>query len=217
MTANRLLIALTLLVVLSIGLPRLVSNRSNSGAPVGTIDIAGMPVEGAADARVALVEFSDYECPYCARNATTVFPELRKRFISTGKIRYVFANFPLPNHPNAKPLAAAAVCAGKQDAYWEMHDELFGKRPRTAENILDLGKRMGLQMQPFEQCLGNDGPLTDRIRSDQQIAREFQISATPTFVLGVTDTQGRVEAKDIIVGAQPLTVFESAIADLLGR
>ena len=217
MTANRLLIALILLVGLGIGLPKIMSNRSNSKAPLRTIDLAGMPVEGAADARVAVVEFSDYECPYCARNATIVFPEVKQRFISTGKVRYLFANFPLPNHPNAKPLAAAAVCAGNQDAYWKMHDELFGKRPKTTENILDLGRQMGLQMQPFEQCLADDGPLIERIHLDQQIAREFQISATPTFVLGTIDPQGRLVAEDVIVGAQTFSVFESAITQLLDR
>ena len=222
MQMNRLLIACFLLVGLSVGCasspeaplsPRTTRNADGSI----TIDFAGMPVQGAAEARVAVIEFSDYECPYCARYATTVFPELRDRFISTGKVRYAFANFPLQNHRNAELLAAAAICAGKQDAYWKMHDELFGKRPRTTEGVLDLGRQMGLQMQPFEQCLGEDAPLAERIRIDQQIAQVFQVSGTPSFVLGLIDAEGRVVAKGVIVGAQPFSVFENAITSLVNE
>jgi protein-disulfide isomerase len=176
-----------------------------------------MPAEGADAARVAVIEFSDYECPYCARHATVAFPELRDRFISTGKVRYVFANFPLPNHRNAEMLAGAAICAGKQDAYWKMHDALFGTRPRDTESMLALGKQLGLEMKRFEACLGERRPLAERIQTDQEIARGFQISGTPSFVLGVIDAQGRVVAQDIIVGAQPFAAFESAITPLLNR
>lgn len=224
---NRLLVALILLVGLGIGLPEFLSRRSvpsdaesraiRNTDGTTTINIAGMPAQGADEAKVAVVEFSDYECPYCARYATTVFPELKNQFISAGKVRYVFANFPLPNHRNAKLLAGAAICAGQQSAYWKMHDELFGSRPKTMEELLDLGKQAGLQMQPFSQCLGEDRPISERIQIDQQIAREFQISGTPSFVLGAIDAQGRVVAEDIIVGAQPLLAFESAITRLLNR
>ena len=228
MTAKRLLIALILLVGLGIALPRVFSDRSASGTadPVrvtrnaegkAAIDISGMPVQGADEARVAVIEFSDYECPYCARYATGVFPEVKDRFISTGRVRYVFANFPLPNHPNAEPLAAAAICAGQQDAYWKMHDQLFENRPESTEGILDLGRQMGLRMPPFEQCLGDIGPVRDRIEIDQQIARVFQVSGTPSFILGKIDADGRVVAEGIIVGAQPFAAFDKAITDLLNK
>jgi protein-disulfide isomerase len=219
MTKNRLLAALILLVGLGLGCASseapLSSRTTRNADGTTTIDIAGMPVQGADNTRVAVIEFSDYDCPYCARHATTVFPELKDRFIATGKVRYVFANFPLPNHPNAKPLAAAAICAGNQDAYWKMHDELFENRPRTTEAVLDIGRQLGLQMEPFGKCLGDDGPQVERIRIDQQIAQEFQISGTPSFVLGVFDDHGRVVARDIIVGAHPFPRFESAITKLL--
>jgi protein-disulfide isomerase len=206
MTTNRLLAALIFLASLGLGC-----------APAGgtTIDIAGMPVQGDDNAKVFIIEFSDYECPYCARHTTTVYPELRDRFISTGKVRYVFANFPLPNHANAKPLAAAAICAGKQDAYWKMHDELFKNRPRTTEAVLNLGRQIGLQMEPFGECLRDERPQAERIRIDQEIAQEFQISGTPSFILGVIDAQGKVVAKDMIVGAHPLPRFETSITKLL--
>jgi protein-disulfide isomerase len=215
MTANRLLIALILLVGLGIGLPSLISNRSDSNAST-TIDVSGMPVEGSEQARVAVVEFSDYECPYCARFTSTVLPELRAQFIAPGKVRHFFANFPLPNHPNAKPMAAAAVCAGKQNTYWKMHDELFATRPENAEGILDLGRRAGLQMPSFERCLGED-PLSERLRLDQKIADVFQVSGTPTFVLATIDAQGKVVAEGILVGAQPFPAFEQLITRLLNR
>jgi protein-disulfide isomerase len=216
MTTNRLLIALIILVGLGIALPNLISDRSGSKAPSSTtIDVAGMPVEGSPEGKVAIVEFSDYECPYCARFTSGVLPELRNQFISTGKVRHFFANFPLSNHPNAIPMAAAAMCAAKQDAYWRMHDALFENRPKTAEAIRDLGRGIGLQMQPFETCLGEDHAATERIELDQRIADGFQISGTPSFVVGTIDAQGLVTAADVIVGAQPLSVFEAAITKLL--
>jgi protein-disulfide isomerase len=221
MMTNRLLIALIVLAGLGLGCapsePPLASRTTRSADGSTTIDIAGMPVQGADNTRVVIIEFSDYECPYCARHATTVYPELRDRYISSGKVRYAFANFPLPNHPNAKPLAAAAICAGKQDAYWKMHDALFEKKPRTNEAVMDLGRQIGLQMDSFGQCLDKDRPHIERLRIDQQIAEEFQISGTPSFVLGVVDAQGKVVARDIIVGAHPLPRFESTIADLLNQ
>jgi protein-disulfide isomerase len=219
MTTNRLLLALIVLVTFGIGLPRLISDRPAPAAPArsATIDVSGMPAQGAADAGVAVIEFSDYECPYCARYATTVFPEVKDRFVSPGKVRYFFANFPLPNHRNAESLAAAAICAGEQDAYWKMHESLFASRPKTSDAVLDLGRQMGLQMQPFGECLGDSGPATERIRMDKEIAGGFQISGTPSFVLGLIDAQGKVVAQDLIVGAQPFSAFEGAITSLLSR
>jgi protein-disulfide isomerase len=219
MTKNGLLAALIIFSGLGLACAPteapLASRTTRNADGTTTIDIAGMPIQGADNTSVVIIEFSDYECPYCARHTTTVYPELRDRFISTGKVQYVFANFPLPNHPNAKPLAAAAICAGKQDVYWKMHDELFKNRPRTTEAVLNLGRQIGLQMEPFGQCLGDDGPQAERIRIDQQIAQEFQISGTPSFILGVIDAQGKVVARDIIVGAHPLPRFEASIAKLL--
>ena len=213
-----MLIALILLFALGIGIPSLISNRSGSDAPSSTtIDTTGMPAEGSADARVALVEFSDYECPYCARFTTTTLPSLRTQYISTGKVRHFFANFPLPNHGNAKALAAAAVCAGEQDAYWKMHDALFDVKPRTAEAVMSTGTSLGLQMTPFATCLQNDREFNERLGTDQRIASGFEISGTPSFVLGSLDAKGQVVAADLIQGAHPLPVFEKAITQLLAK
>jgi protein-disulfide isomerase len=220
MSRSRLLIALTLIFGLGIALPNYISNRSNSnsGAPSSTtIDVAGMPVEGSPEAKVAIVEFSDYECPYCVRYTTDVLPALRTKFISTGKVRHFFANFPLSNHANAIPMATAAMCAGKQDAYWRMHDALFANGPKSVESITDLGRGIGLQMQPFEQCLGEAGAATERIERDQRIASGFQVSGTPSFVLGTIDSQGLVVGAGVLVGAQPVNVFEAAITKLLNQ
>jgi len=217
MSKDRLFTALILLLGLGLVLPEILSKRSTSDAPsTTTIDTAGMPVEGSADAKVAIVEFSDYECPYCARYTTDVLPQLRRKFISEGKVRHFFANFPLSNHPNAVPMAAAAICAGKQDAYWRMHTALFEVRPKSTEAIRNLGASMGLQKQPFEQCLVDEqAAITERIELDQRIAGGFQISGTPSFVVGTIDAKGVVTAADVVLGAQPLEVFDAALTKLL--
>src|SRR5262245_29447014 len=122
-------------------------------APAGTsLELAGLPVKGPDNARVVLVEFSDYECPYCAQHATGVSHQLDKEFVKTGQIRYAFANNPIPSHPNAVPLAQAAICAGQQDRYWPMHDRLFEVKPKTREELVSVADGLGLDRPAFEQC-----------------------------------------------------------------
>src|SRR2546425_3089506 len=123
---------------------RLLSQRSAQGAiaprgPVRT-SVADAPSLGRADAPVTLVEFSDFQCPFCGRFFATTLPALKKDYIDTGKLRYVFRDFPLDQlHPHARMAAAAAHCAGEQGKYWDMHDVLFqNQRARSEEHTSEL-------------------------------------------------------------------------------
>src|SRR5262249_48884223 len=142
MMANRLLAVLIVLVAITgvmqgIALYQqqrrvVVSTRTTAqpvrDAPAGTtIDTVGLPSEGSKQAKVALVEFSDYECPFCSRYSTGAGTELRTEYVKTGKLVHVFVNNPLPVHPAATLLATSAICAGAQGRYWEMHDLLFSE------------------------------------------------------------------------------------------
>src|SRR6266850_6555168 len=98
------------------------------------MDLDGLPTKG-NNGNLVLVEFSDYECPFCARHANGVAQQLEQKYISTGRIRYAFANNPLPIHQNAKFLASAAICAGKQGRYWGMHDRLFSAQPKSKDQV----------------------------------------------------------------------------------
>jgi protein-disulfide isomerase len=108
-------------------------------APPGLVlDISALPAKGSTSAKIVMIEFSDYECPFCARFSNGVARELHEKFIANGKIRYSFANHPLPIHPNALKLAKLAICAGEQNRYWEMHDALFSNLPKSKEAALML-------------------------------------------------------------------------------
>jgi protein-disulfide isomerase len=192
------------------------ANQPIRDAPEGTIlDLEGLPIKGKRTAQVVLVEFSDYECPFCARHAKDVAPELEREFLDTGKIALVFVNNPLPIHPAAKLLATAAFCAGKQDHYWEMHTTLFTVAPKSKDELLVLAKDLSLNVGEFEHCLGDSVASAERIESDMRRARELQFTGTPSFAVGHTNTDGRLTVEKLIVGAQPMTVFQAAINDVL--
>jgi protein-disulfide isomerase len=174
------------------------------------IEMRDHPLEGAADAKIVLVEFSDYECPYCKRHATQVGPQLHREFVESGRIRHVFVNNPLENHPNARFLAGSAICAGKQDAYWKMSARIFSSTLKTRTEMTSLAAELGLDSKAFEKCL--DGPdLSTTIDRDLQTGKSLDVSVTPTFALGRIDSSNRVKVDTFIMGAQPIEIFRSAI------
>jgi protein-disulfide isomerase len=180
-----------------------------------SFDVAGIPAEGRPDAKVVLIEFSDYECPYCARHVRTTEDALRKHFIETGKIRHLFANNPLPMHPNATFLATSAICAGQQDQYWEMRSSIFKEGAKTKEQVLPLADRLGMDRGIFEACLAM-GPHP-QVKSDQALAERLQLTSTPAFGIGRLSPSGRLQLQTFIIGAQPAAVFEKALDEALSQ
>src|SRR5256884_5259358 len=136
---------------------RLLSQRSahGSGAPSGPVrtSVADAPSLGRADAPVTLVEFSDFQCPFCGRFFATTLPALKQDYIDTGKLRYVFRDFPLDQlHPNARNAAAAAHCAGEQGKYWDMHDVLFqNQRALAPAQLAEYARTVGVAAAAFDQ------------------------------------------------------------------
>lgn len=168
-------------------------------------------VKGDKDAKVTVVEFTDYQCPFCERYFTETYTQLEKDYIDTGKIRYIMRDLPLPFHPNAKPAALAARCAGEQDKYWEMHDVLFAKQSEWSEGepkekFSGYAKDLGLNANQFASCF-DDGKYNEAIDADAALASEVGASGTPTFMIN----------GEKIVGAQPLNVFKQAIDKALGE
>jgi protein-disulfide isomerase len=181
------------------------------------IDIARAAVKGAPTARVAVIEFSDYECPFCARHALNTLPELAKEYIDTGKIRYVFRNLPLESiHPNAMRAAAAAECAGEQGKYWQLHDRMFAnQRALDATSLLNHGKAEGLDVTRFQQCLGSE-KYTAKIRADQTESGRVGATSTPSFFVAVlTPGDSKARAVRMIRGAHPYPTFKAAIDSVL--
>ncbi len=181
--------------------------------PGATLNLRGMPTLGGPDAAVVLVEFSDYECPFCKRHVRGVMKELVDKFISTGKVRYAFANNTLPSHQNARLLATAAICAGQQNRYWQMHDMLFDRDVNALSELEPLVRELDLDASAFKKCLSSPEPQ-ERIRSDMQQAERLTLRGTPTFALGRTTQEGQLHVEKLIVGLQAISVFEKAIGSV---
>ena len=181
------------------------------------INTAGSASRGASAAKVAIVEFSDYECPFCARHAQQTVPDLAREYVDTGKVRYIFKNLPLESiHPNAFKAAVAAECAGEQGQYWPMHDLLFAnQRALDAASLMKHGQAAALDAPRFQQCL--DSTRHDaRIRQDLAEGGRIGATSTPTFFIAVT-TPGdtKVRAIRVIRGAYPYATFKAAIDSVL--
>lgn len=162
------------------------------------------PVRGPADAPITIIEYSDYQCPFCAR-VTPTLAELRKTY--GDKVRIVFKDFPLPNHPEAPKAAEAAHCAGDQGKYWEMHDRLFAnQRALQVPALKQHAASLGLDMEAFSQCL-DSGKHAARVEADLREGEALGVNSTPTLFIN-----GRP-----VMGAQPLAYFKAVIDEELAR
>ena len=173
--------------------------------PRQTIELAAHdPAKGPDNAPVTIVEFSDYQCPYCGR----VTPTLDKLMAAyPDKIRLVFKDFPLPNHSDAPKASEAAHCAQEQGKYWEMHDRLFAHQSQLAVPALkEHAATIGLDQAAFDQCL-DSGKHADGILADMEAGRELGVASTPTLYIN-----GRP-----VVGAQPYEYFVDVLEEELGR
>ena len=199
--------------------------KAAPGAPVPTapappseevVNIEGAPFKGQSNATVTLVDFTDYQCPFCGRYFRDTYPELERDFIKTGKVKYVLRDLPLEVlHPLALKAAEATHCAGEQGKYWEMHDQLFtNQRELTRPDLSKHAQALGLNIAAFDQCL-DIGKSTARIRKDLEEAQDLNVGGTPTFFVGLTDPS-KPEVKGMrIEGALPYPVFKDAIERLL--
>ncbi|MFL6212764.1 MAG: DsbA family protein [Blastocatellia bacterium] len=180
------------------------------------LPVAGEPFKGSAAARVAIVEYSDFQCPYCGEYAREIFPRLDSDYIKSGKVRYYFRDLPVPSHTLALGAAQAARCAGEQGKFWEMHDRLFANQTTLAPpDLTRLAHESGLDESKFSECLAS-GRYRDNIRRSMAGAERMGINGTPAFLLGVLDPSGNsVRSTKIILGAESFETFKSALDELL--
>ena len=144
------------------------------------IPIAGAPMQGPPDARITLVEFSDFECPYCSQAANEVRTVLQAY---PKDIRLVYKQFPLSTHPHANLAAVASLAALNQNKFWPMHDKLFGNfRKLSRENFLAWAKELGLDMPKFTADLGSP-TLKAAVEKDLKAGEEAGVSGTPSFYI----------------------------------
>jgi protein-disulfide isomerase len=172
------------------------TNLADQGASIGP--------EGA---KVTVVEFSDFECPFCARFHKNTMPQIKERYIDSGKVRLVFRNYPLEIHASAVLAAQAVECAGGQGRFWQMADKAFDNQADLSkEKFKTWAADLGVEGEAFNQCIETDMTLS-KVRKDMKDADDAGVRSVPTFYIN-----GRV-----VEGAQEYEVFERIIDEELAK
>jgi len=172
--------------------------------PVLNVSADDDPWIGTADAPVTIIEFSDFECPYCKRSVP-ILKEILAKY--PGKLKLVYRDFPGPNHQQARSAAEAAQCAAEQGRFWEYHDALFTRQsPVTGWNFLSIAEDLGLHQSPFDACM-KENRYREEVLKDVRDGLKLGVTSTPTFFIN-----GRP-----LVGARPLADFQAIIDTLLNQ
>lgn len=192
-------------------------------APSGSVKVSidDDPVLGDKNAPITLIEFSDYECPFCKRSFDQLLPELKKKYIDTGKVKLVFRDFPLSFHANAQKEAEAAECAraqGNDATYFKFHDQIFVQTTSNGTGLAltelpIIAKSLGLDVTVFQACL-DSGKFKDEVAKDMADGSAVGVSGTPSWIIGTSGKDGQIEGQ-LVVGAQPFSVFQAIIDEKL--
>jgi protein-disulfide isomerase len=180
------------------------------------MSLAGEPFKGERTATLAIIEYADFQCPFCRHFEHDVYPQIRDGYINTGKVKYFHRDMPLPFHQGAMPAARAAHCASEQGKFWEMHDSLLGDSASlSAADIDERAGKLGLNVSKLDECISSDR-FADIIQRGVTEANEMRVSGTPTFIIGTLDAQGTLmSVKKTVVGANPFEAFKAALDPLL--
>lgn len=178
------------------------------------------PVLGNPDAQLTIVEFSDFQCPFCAKFHTQTFPSINENYIKTGKVNFVYRDFPITSiHSNALPAALASECANDQGKFWQYHDMLFENQINWKDLELvqstDIFKKyaidLGLDSSKFDSCL-DSGKYLKEIQNDLDDGRAYGVTGTPGFFVG-NEKIGFTK----VIGAQPFETFQKILDEQLSR
>jgi protein-disulfide isomerase len=186
--------------------------RSEAPLPKAPLSLNDAPSIGSDTAPVAMVAFSEFKCPFCGSFAKTAFPVLLKKYIETGRVRFVFRHFPLDElHPLARPLAHALTCADSQQKFWILHDRLFAiQKGLDVDTVQAEMVALGLDKAKYVQCMSAKETGL-RVQNDVETGRSLGVTGTPTFFVGKVDGSGRLIVSDRITGSKPPAEFELVI------
>jgi protein-disulfide isomerase len=177
--------------------------------PLGALEYA----LGRPDAPLTVVEFTDYQCPYCRRFQAETWPRLKRDWVDTGKVRFIVRDLPLEIHSAARPAAEAAHCAGEQGQFWRMHDLLLGMQADLSVKGIDgYAHAVGLDMGRFHACVAAHKYSPDIARNIAEADR-LQLNGTPSFVIG--RTVNGVLTGQRVAGALPYADFDAGLKSLL--
>lgn len=167
-------------------------------------------VKGSEEAKITIVEFSEYQCPFCKKYVDEAYTKIWTDY--GDKIRYIFHDYPLEFHQHAQKVAEAARCAGDQGKYWEYHDKLFAEREKwvdqqdATETLVSFAASLGLNKGSFRECL-TSGKFTQVVKDDLALGQKVGVSGTPSFFIN-----GKK-----LVGAQPYEAFKAIIEEELKK
>jgi protein-disulfide isomerase len=180
---------------------------------VATVSLGNSVALGQSEAPLVLLEFTDYQCPYCRQFQETILPGLITNYVQTGKLRIVSRNLPLTFHPDAEIAALAVLCAGSQGKYWPMREKVFASSASlTLTNLIKASEELKLDVTAFRSCVEKKDFLP-QAKQDMEDAGAAGITGTPTFVLG-RSAEGKVTGV-VIEGAKPYNAFSAEIEKLL--
>ena len=191
------------------------SSPINEMVPAEPISIGGAAVEGVPKATLALVEYGDFQCPACGDFARQVLPRVREKYIQPGRVLHVFRNFPVVSlHPFAFQAAKAAVCAGRDGKFWQMHDQLYRRQDLLDEKSLqNAAVAAGVDSARWQACLAGD--VGTGIQAEAGVGMALAIAGTPTFFVGPVGNDGRVTAVRRFNGSPSFEMLSSVLDDLL--
>ncbi|SPF32996.1 DSBA oxidoreductase [Candidatus Sulfopaludibacter sp. SbA4] len=176
------------------------------------LNLEGFAMLGSKDAPLTVVEFTDYQCPFCQRFHVASFPDLKKNYIDTGKVRFYSRDMPLDFHANAMRAAEAARCAADQGQFWKLRD-VMGSNPDKLdlENILGFAGDLKMDTAVMRTCVESE-KYKNAVQTDVLEAMKIGANATPTFVIGKSTPDG-VDG-ELVVGAQPYVMFDAKLKEL---
>ena len=210
--ATNAVILITCVILVAANWSRLWPPTSMAALPKAPVSLDGATFKGDPESPIVVVEWSDYQCPYCAQAEKQTLAAIDARFIQTGKVQLAVRHHPLTAiHPQAQKAAEAALCAGRQGRFWEMHTVLFqNSKNLTGAELTNRAAGVGLDLRRFAACLER-GEMTKQVEQDVAAARTLGLSGTPVFLIGRRQADGRVEVTTLLSGARPLEAFVQAI------
>jgi protein-disulfide isomerase len=200
----------------------LLSTKSAPSAPQVNVkdmefDIGKSPVRGSNNATLTLVEFTDYQCPYCSRHVRETFPKLLEQYIDKGIIRYAVLDQPLPMHKMAAKAAEASHCASEQGKFWEFHNLVMSKQD-LIEDLSAYAIPLKLNITQYDNCI-KENRYKGEIENNTALALKMGVTGVPGFILAFSNPLQPTKAKGItfIRGAQPFSSFQKEIEHALGN
>lgn len=179
-----------------------------------TVDNGHLPLNGDNNAKITIVEFSDFQCPYCKRFFDEAFKQIKDEYIKNGKVQLAFRQFPLPFHQNAQKAAEASECANEQNKFWDFHDLLFKNQDTwsgqsasdAATSFNSYAQQLGLDSTQFISCL-ESSKYKQKVADDVSAGQKAGVSGTPSFVIN----------GQLVVGAQPYSSFKTVLDQELSK